>query len=267
MTTHIISYDVAINEAINHLKGTYPEVADKAKTLLRQQIRRKLESTAEAELDRVIDEQSLSDQHKKQYQSSFRVTVYEDSLRLDFNPVVPLINAIENGVEEKSTEEMLLAKNYKISLEGYRYKVIPLQSKDPIPGAVGFQLREIKAGAFNEEQFFQSLVALVGGKERDVPFEINQVRGDVFDYRSAPIRVRVGTKVKDQRIYLSKSRNRIVNTVDRYTVFRTISERPGSVKWKSHKGFPGLKLASYLSTMYHEFITSYAEALINKVVS
>lgn len=270
MTTHAVSYDLAINEAVQQISEQYPVLENEVRALFKRAIRSYIDGIAHAVLDSFIDEQTLSDVHKKEYQDSFRVTVFDDAVRLDFNPSTPLIGAIEDGGEERSMNEALLSKNYKISKEGHRYKIVPLKSKDPLPGAVNFRMRDIKAGQFNEEQFFQSFVALIKNKEVTVPFEITQ-RGDVFDYRSVPMRVQVvqqegdsvgEIKWKNQRVYLSKSRANIVNSVDRFTVFRTISSKPGTHQWRSHKGFPGLRLASYLSTRYHELITNYAKALV-----
>jgi len=176
-------------------------------------------------LDQLLTLIELSPGHKSQYISSFSFDKQNEAITMSFRGKTELITAIEEGAPAYDMKRILLGHNAKISKDGHRYRVIPLESDQP---SYNISKADVLAGNFPE------------------------VTGIQIDKKSSP-NYRIHGIEKSKTVTIEQ---RITeNTVEsRFTRFRTISDNPnGSAGWQ-HPGFHGFhileKMAQYIESSF-----------------
>jgi hypothetical protein len=211
----------------------------------------------------LVDAQDLSQQHKADFYNSFTYTINTDGITLSFTPKTPLVGALELGAPPRSLEESVLNKNYKISEDNHRYKVIPLQSREAVRGADRFVPKQIITDPSAEEQMLREIVVLNGDKETILPFaELAGTDRDRF-FRTSRFVTKVDGKRGSSRVYVATSRGHTADNISRFVTFRTITDNPDK-RWRPIPGFPGLRLADQLVTQYTELIKDETNRLIER---
>ena len=263
--THTISFRDAKAEIVHAIRETNDDVSvveweDKVGVLLSKN----LEEPVEQILFDLVDQQDLSQQHKKEMYDSFEYKVTTQGIDLVFNPKTPLMGALENGAPPRSLEDSVLSRNYKVSKEGHRYRVIPLRSKDAARNADKLTPKQIITNHDAEDQFFREISILNGETEKTLTFQESLVTDRERHVRSSAFVTKVDGRRKSSRIYVAAPRGQTVNNVSRFIIFRTITDNPAK-QWRPIPGFPGLKLADELVKQYTELIKDETQRLIGKL--
>jgi hypothetical protein len=254
---------VSFEKAEEVVERVVKEIEPLAALPARQKVTKALKGMIQQELREIlfylVDSTDLTKIHKKEYFDSFKISVSNKGINIDFKPVSWLIGALEEGAPSRQMEDDLLKSNYKISKDGHKYKVIPLQTKQPDTG--DFQLDTVfQAEQYGAEQFFKEVTLMIGEKSATIPLTTQQgSSADVRYVRSEPFLTRVKGRRRSRRIYITQNPKHNVDVVQRFTVFRTISDRPDAAKWRSHPGFPGLHLVSDLAAEYTQLVEKHIE--------
>jgi hypothetical protein len=257
---------VSFEKAEEVVERVVKEIEPLAALPARQKVTKALKGMIERELREVlfslIDSTDLTKVHKKEYFDSFKVSITNKGINIEFKAKSWLIGALEDGSPSRNMEDDLLKSNYKISKDGYRYKVIPLQTKQPDTG--DFQLdTTFHVEQYGAEQFFKEVTLMIGEKSATIQLETRQgTNPDVRYVRSEPFMTRVGGKRRTRRIYTTQNPKHNVDVVQRFTVFRTITDRPDAAKWRSHPGFPGLHLVQDLASEYTQLVDKHIEDIV-----
>lgn len=269
MQTHYISFKDAKEQVATAVKELKPDESlvkwvDSVGNLLMKN----LEGPVDLAMFHLISGQSLSQVHKKEMYDSFKYEITPDGIELTFKPVTPLMDALENGAPERSLADSVLSRNYKVSKDNHRYKVIPLKSKETVKGALNFVPKSIVADVVAEEMFFREIQALIGNKEKTLQFEARGGTDREAYWRSEAFvaRVKKGSKTefRSERVYVAMPRGKTVDNMSRFVTFRTITDNPAK-QWRPIPGFPGLKLAEQLVTLYTDLIKEETNRLIERL--
>lgn len=179
-------------------------------------------------LEQLLTLIELSPGHKSQYISSFSFDKQNEAVTVKFKGKNELISAIEEGAPGFDMKRILLDHNAKISKDGHRYRVIPIDSDQP---SYNISKADVLAGNFPE------------------------VTGIKIDKKSSP-NYRIHGLERSQTVTIEERTTE--NTVEsRYTRFRTVSDSPNSSSGWHHPGFHGFRIL--------EKLTQYIEATFDSI--
>lgn len=235
---------------------------------VRKYMAKALQEPTEQILFDVISAQNLTQIHKKQYYDSFNIKIQEAGIEIVFQPQEVFIGMLENGAPEADLKALLLRSNYKIMADGaHKYRVIPLQTKDAIPGAMNFAPKVFTVEPNAEENLFRDLTALVGDKEKKIEMASHGGTSKVRYWRTESILYRTEKGFKRGRVYLSEARGHKTSVVSRFTTFRTISDNPDrpSGRWKNRPAIEPLKLAETLVEEYTTLVKNLDKYLAERI--
>lgn len=217
-----------------------------------------------------------------EYMNAVNVNVSNDVLIVALDEDNWLANALESGVEPFSMKETHLRSKYKISKEGYKYKVIPMR------------VSKKKMGSF--ESFVQNRREMKGGDGFVASSDkyYNQKAQAAFDFQSKIKKLLVkpkfgvaktkqdpatGVYVKSQQVisdpsftglYRIQQFNESENAATgrnpsstQYVLFRVMSEKPGTAKWE-HPGLQPRFILRDTHTWLLGAIDDLLEASINR---
>ncbi len=260
MTIHVFSFEQALTEVRAASKDLEPhqslELTEKATVYFTGSLQQELWNI----LHHLIDQQDLSLKHKEDYYNSFEVSVSAYLVQLSFKPKTELVEMLESGAKLGSaTDTHLKGNNCKTSKDGLsHYKIIPIRTKDTGIKDPPLEVKRITATRYGdgEENFLKTLVFAISEDQGKVPMEImyESRDGQSTYYRSAQIS---NTR---KRVYMSTERGKTTKSIDRFTQFRVVSDRPGAKRWRE-PDIPGRHLAQEAALLYTEHINSVVKKL------